>query len=214
MPQCALPPPDVWQPHARSGRVRRQAHASRVRPGGVPGTCRRRPTGSPADGAAGFDSRSGHHSTCAQTQTRTAAGCGAAEGRRDRRLELAQGQHVRHTDHGSGAPPGHRPARHAEFGTASRFKPAGEHARNRHLVTLESGTGSRCNPARLPKALWHSPQRGLGRAALVGLDFERVHMTAGADLMIAGLEGDGGRRVAVQAGATPARCRRWRTSGR
>jgi hypothetical protein len=42
--------------------------------------------------------------------------------------------------------------RHAEFGTASRLKPAGKHAPNRHPVTLESGSGSRCDPAPLPIA--------------------------------------------------------------
>jgi hypothetical protein len=52
-------------------------------------------------------------------------------------------------------------AQHAEIGTPSRFKPAGHHARNRHPVTLEFGTGSRGNPARLPKAPGHSAQRGL-----------------------------------------------------
>ena len=33
--------------------------------------------------------------------------------------------------------------RHAEFGTPSRFKPAGKHAAIRHPVTLVSGSGSR-----------------------------------------------------------------------
>jgi hypothetical protein len=54
-----------------------------------------------------------------------------------------------------------RSGRHAEFGTASRFKPAGKHAAIRHPVTLVSGSGSRWDPAPLPKGFGHSPQLGL-----------------------------------------------------
>ena len=44
---------------------------------------------------------------------------------------------------------------HAEFGTPARSKPAGRHAAKRHLITLETGTGSRCNPAPSPKGFGH-----------------------------------------------------------
>ena len=50
---------------------------------------------------------------------------------------------------------------HAEFGTPARSKPAGHHASNRHPVTLETGTGSRCNPAPSPKGFWALASAGL-----------------------------------------------------
>ena len=62
---------------------------------------------------------------------------------------------------GKVAPYGVYDGRHAEFGTASRFKPAGKHAAIRHPVTLVSGSGSRWDPAPLPKGFGHSPQLGL-----------------------------------------------------
>ena len=98
----------------RGGRLRRPAYAPRVQPGGVPWPCCRRPTSAPANRAAGSDGQSGHHP--AGAQTRAAAGIDTAEGCRDQRLELAEGQHLRHADHGSGAPPGCGPPARSQGG--------------------------------------------------------------------------------------------------
>ena len=78
------------------------------------------------------------------------------------------------------SPPPARPARLVRMAGACQGGLAG--ARDRALLLLAAS--------------------GLGRAALVGLDVEHVRITdAAADLVIAGLEADGGRRVAIRRAA-------------